>query len=63
MSHFRKTFLTGVQQKLMFQKLKNVYFVKKPFPPEWIAAHSLLLLKKVGWLILPAMKRILLSFL
>lgn len=23
--------------------LKNVYFVKKPFPPEWLAAHSLFL--------------------
>ena len=23
--------------------IKNVYFLKKPFPPEWIAAHSLLL--------------------
>jgi hypothetical protein len=23
--------------------VKNVYFIKKPFPPEWIAAHSLFL--------------------
>ncbi|HOY66026.1 MAG TPA: DUF4105 domain-containing protein [Candidatus Ozemobacteraceae bacterium] len=23
-------------------RVKNVYFVKKPFPPEWIAAHSLM---------------------
>lgn len=24
-------------------KVKEVYFIKKPFPPEWIAAHSLFL--------------------
>jgi len=25
------------------ERIRNVYFVKKPFPPEWIAAHSLMI--------------------
>ncbi|NLI10635.1 MAG: DUF4105 domain-containing protein [Elusimicrobia bacterium] len=29
--------------KIDASKIKNIYFVKKPFSPEWIAAHSLML--------------------
>jgi len=29
--------------KIRPDMIKNAYFVKKPFPPEWIAGHSLLL--------------------
>lgn len=42
-SHPQENVFDWRSARVDVSKLKNIYFVKKPFPPEWIAAHSLML--------------------